>query len=145
MTLLVKDANTTTQSLSTGLDSSGSLVPVHAPAAIVAGIATPVSAAAPLPVINTAASLASDGSGTVAVGGSAQTLFGGVVPINGWLVANNSAAALYVSDVGAATAGAASVPVAPGAVFATPSGYKPAGPVSLYGASTGQAYAARRW
>ena len=39
MSLLVKDANTTTQSLSTGLDSSGNLVPVHAPAAIVAGIA----------------------------------------------------------------------------------------------------------
>ena len=29
MTLLVKDANTTTQSLSTGLDSSGNLVPVR--------------------------------------------------------------------------------------------------------------------
>ena len=35
MTLLVKDANTTVQSLSTGLDSSGALVPVHTPAAII--------------------------------------------------------------------------------------------------------------
>jgi len=27
----------------------------------------------------------------------------------------------------------------------TPSGYKPAGPVSLFGATTGQGFAARRW
>jgi hypothetical protein len=145
VTLLVKDANTTTQSLSTGLDSSGNLVPIHAPASIVGGVATPVGITAPLPVINTAGSAAIDGSGTVSVGGTAQTLFGGVVPADGWLVANNSPAILYVSDVGTATSGGASVPIAPNAVFATPSGYKPAGPVSLYGTTTSQAFAARRW
>ena len=32
-----------------------------------------------------------------------------------------------------------------GGVFATPSGYKPAGAVSLYGATTGQGFAARQW
>jgi hypothetical protein len=145
VTLLVKDANTTTQPLSTGLDSSGNLVPMHAPASIISGIATPVSIAAPLPVINTAGSAAIDGSGTVSSGGTAQALFGGVLPVDGWLVANNSSTALYVSDVGTATSGGASIPIAPGVVFATPSGYKPAGPVSLYGATTGQAFAARRW
>ena len=145
MPLLVKDANTTTQSLSTGFDSSGALVPVHAPAAIVAGIATPISSAAPLPVINTAGSVASDGSGTIAAGGAAQALFGGVVPVNGWLVANNSSVTLYVCDVGTATSGGASIPIQPGSVFATPSGYRPAAAVSLYGSITGQAYAARRW
>jgi hypothetical protein len=141
----VKDANTTTQSLSTGLDSTGNLVPLHTPAAIAGGVATPVSATAPLPVINTAGSTAIDGSGTVSAGGTAQTLFGGVVPVDGWLVANNSSATIYVSDVGAAVSGGASIPIAPGAVFATPSGYKPAGPVSVFGATTGQAFAARRW
>ena len=145
MTLLVKDANTTVQSLSTGLDSSGALVPVHTPAAIIGGIATPVSALSPLPVINAAGSGASDGSGTVTAGGTTQTLFGGIVPANGWLVANNSSATLYVCDVGTATAGGASIPIAPGDIFATPSGYKPAGAVSVYGPTTGQAYAARRW
>jgi hypothetical protein len=145
VTLLVKDANTTTQPLSTGLDSSGNLVPMHTPAAIVGGVATPVSTAAPLPVINTAAAAAVDGSGTVNAGGTAQTLFGGVVPVDGWLVANNSTVTVYVSDVGIATSGGASIPIAPGAVFATPSGYKPSGPVSLYGATTSQAFAARRW
>ena len=145
MTLLVKDANTTTQALSTGLDSVGSLVPLHAPAAIVGGVATPVSMTAPLPVINAAGSAAIDGSGAVSVGGTAQTLFGGIAPVDGWLVANNSSATIYVSDVGTATAGGASIPIVPGAVFATPSGYKPAGPVSVFGAATGQAFAARRW
>ena len=114
MTLLVKDANTTTQPLSTGLDSSGNLVPMHAPASIISGVATPVSVAAPLPVINTAGSAAIDGSGTISSGGTAQTLFGGVVPVDGWLVANNSSTTLYVSDVGTATSGGASIPIAAG-------------------------------
>ena len=78
MTLLVKDANTTVQSLSTEVDGNGNLVPVHAPAATNAqGVSTPVGPQNPLPVINTAGAVASDGSGTVATGGSAQTLFGG--------------------------------------------------------------------
>jgi hypothetical protein len=145
VTLLIKDANTTTQSLSTGFDSSGSLVPLHAPASIISGVATPVTVAAPMPVINTTGSAAIDGSGSVSAGATAQTLFGGVVPVNGWLVANNSSTTLYASDVGSATPGGASIPIAAGVVFATPSGYKPAGPVSLYGATAGQAFAARRW
>jgi hypothetical protein len=145
LTLLVKDANTTTQSISTQADIAGNLVPVHAAAAIAGGVATPVGPTAPLPVINVAGAAAIDGSGTVAVGGMAQTLFAGVVPVNGYLVANNSSAILYVSDVAAANAGGASIPIAAGLLFATPSGYKPAGAVSLYGTATGQAFAARRW
>jgi len=90
--------------------------------------------------------VASDGSGTLATGGSAQTLFGGIVPANGFVVQNNSSAALWISDVGVAAAGGASIQLtANGGVFATPSGYKPAGAVSLYGATTGQLFAARRW
>ena len=145
MALLVKDANTTIQPISTQSDVAGNLVPVHAPASVVGGIATPVGPTAPLPVINTGGAVAVDGSATVAAGGTAQTLFAGVVPIDGYLVANNSSAILYVSDVGAATSGGASIPIAAGAVFVTPSGYKPAGTVSLWGGATGQAFAARRW
>ena len=147
MTLLVKDANTTVQSLSTVADGNGNLVPVHAPASTNAqGVATPVGPQNPLPVVNTAGSAASDGSGTVASGGNAQSLFGGAVPANGFLVQNNSSAALWISDTGAASNGGASIQLAAnGGIFATPSGYKPAGPVSLYGGTTGQAFAARRW
>lgn len=145
MTLLVKDANTTTQPISTQSDVAGNLVPVHAPAAVIGGIATPVGPTAPLPVINTGGTAAIDGSGSVVAGGTAQALFGGLFPANGYLVANNSSTTLYVSDVGTATSGGASIPIAAGAVFMTPSGYKPAGTVSLWGSTTGQAFAARRW
>jgi len=147
MTLLVKDANTTVQSLSTVSDAAGNLVPAHAPASTNAqSVAAPVGPQNPLPVINTAANAASDGSGTIAAGGAAQTVFGGAVPANGFLVQNNSSAALWVCDTGAASAGGASIQIAPnGGLFATPSGYKPAGAVSVFGATTGQAFAARRW
>jgi hypothetical protein len=145
LTLLVKDANTTTQSISTQVDISGNLVPVHAQAAISGGVATPVGPTAPLPVINAAGAAAIDGSGTVVTGGAAQTLFAGVVPVNGYLVANNSSSILYVSDVGPANVGGASIPIMSGTIFTVPSGYKPAGAVSLYGGTTGQAFAARRW
>jgi len=147
MTLLVKDANTTVQSLATEVDGNGNLVPVHAPATTNAqGVSSPVGPQNPLPVVNTAGAVASDGSGTLAAGGSAQTLFGGIVPANGFLVQNNSSATLWISDVGAAANGGASIQVAAnGGIFATPSGYKPAGAVSLFGATTGQAFAARSW
>ena len=145
MTLLVKDANAATQSISTQADLAGNLVPVHTPAAVVGGIAMPVGPTAPMPVINAAAAAAIDGSGSIVTGGMPQTLFAGVVPVNGYLIANNSTASLYVCDVGTANAGGASVPIAPGAVFTTPSGYRPAGVVSLYGSTSGQAFAARRW
>ena len=147
MTLLVKDANSTVQSLATEVDGNGSLVPVHAPATTNAqGVSTSVGPQNPLPVINVAGVVASDGSGTLATGGSAQTLFGGIVPANGFLVQNNSSAVLWISDVGVASAGGASMQLAAnGGVFATPTGYKPAGAVSLYGATTGQGFAARRW
>lgn len=145
MTLLVKDANTQVQSLSTESDAAGNLVPMHVAASDVAGTATPVSAATPLPVVNAAGAAAADGSGTIAAGGTAQTLFGGVTPANGWLVCNNSTEAVYVSDVGAASAGGSAIQIAAGATFATPSGYRPPGAVSIFGATTGQSFAARRW
>ncbi len=147
MTLLVKDANTSVQALSTQTDVSGSLVPVHAPASTNAqGVAAPVGPANPLPVINAAGAAASDGSGTVAAGGSAQALFGGVVPTNGFAVQNNSNTTLWICDVGTASAGGASIQLAAdGGVFVTPCGYRPAGAVSLFGGTTGQAFAARRW
>jgi hypothetical protein len=147
MTLIVKDANTTVQSLSTVVDQSANLVPLHAPGSVNAsGVAAPVGPQNPLPVVPTTVVPAADGSGTVATGGAAQTLFGGQVPVTGFLVQNNSAGALWVCDVGVASAGGASIQIAAnGGLFATVPGYKPAGAVSLYGATTGQAFAARRW
>src|SRR5258708_33929908 len=108
MTFLVKDANTPVQSLAAEVDGNGTLVPVHAPASTNAqGVSTPVGPQNPLPVINTAGVVASDGSATVATGGSAQTLFGGILPVNRLVVQNNSPAAPGISDVGGASAGGA--------------------------------------
>src|SRR6202051_1945544 len=98
MTIFVKAAYTTVQSAATQIDGNGNLVPLHAPAATSAqGVATPVGPQNPLPVINAAGAVASDGSGILATGGSAQALFGGIVPVNGYVVQNNSSAALWIS------------------------------------------------
>jgi hypothetical protein len=145
MTLLVKDANTQVQSLSTQSDAATNLVPVHAPAALVGGIAVPASATTPIPVINAAGAAAVDGSGTITTGGQTQLLFAGVVPTNGFQVGNTSAGMLYVSDAGTASADGSSMPIAAGSVYTTPCGYRPAGAVSIFGATIGQSYAARRW
>src|SRR5260370_15263007 len=127
MTLFVKDANAAVQPLATEVDGNGNLVPVPAPATTNAqGVSTAIGPQNPMPVINSAGAVASDGSGTLATGGSAQTLFGGIVPANGFLVQNNSTAALWISDVGVASAGGASIqPAANGGAFATPPRYKP--------------------
>jgi len=149
MTLLVKDANTAIQPISTQLDAAANLVPVHVPASVPAagGIATPVSTAAPLPVINTAGSVAVDGSGSITTGGTAQTLFSGTIPTNGYMIGNTSTAnhTLYVSDVGTASATGSSMPIASGTIFATPPGYKPPGAVSIFSTTTSDTYSARRW
>ena len=144
----MKDANTAVQALATALDGNGSLVPVHVPAASNAqGVADAGRAAKPAAGRQyrrrrrqaTAAARSRPAA-------RAQMLFGGIVPENGFLVQNNSSAALWISDVGTASAGGASIQIAAnGGIFVTPSGYKPAGAVSLYGATTGQAFAARRW
>jgi hypothetical protein len=79
MTLLVKDANSQPQPIATQSDIAGNLAPVHVPAAVVAGVATPVSAANPLPVQVAEGSVAIDGSTTITLQTSAQTLFASVV------------------------------------------------------------------
>jgi hypothetical protein len=89
-----------------------------------------------------------DGSTTVTAGGTAQTLFGGIVPPNGFAIYNPDATNdVWVSD---STTAAANGPgsirvVANGGGYETPPGYKPAGAVSVLGAMTGQKITARRW
>ena len=88
------------------------------------------------------------GDTTITAGGTAQTLFGGVVPINGYAVYNpDSTNDLWVSDTGtAASNGQGSIRVAAnGGGFETPGSYRPVGVISVIGASTGQKITARRW
>jgi hypothetical protein len=144
MTLLVKDARQAEQPISTQPDAAGNLAPVHVPASVIGGVATPVSTANPLPVEVAAGSPAVVGDGTIVSATVAQTIFGGVTPLNGFSIANNCSSVMTCSDGG--TAGPnIGFPIPVGGIYTTPPGYKPAGPVSLYGGTTSGNFAARRW
>ena len=90
---------------------------------------------------------ASAGDTALAVGGTAQTLFGGATPPNGWKIANpDPAEDLWVSDSGtAAPNGQGSYRIPAGGIVTTEPNERPVGPVSVYGASTGHAITARSW
>jgi hypothetical protein len=145
MTLLVKDANSTPQPIATQSDIAGNIVPVHVPATIIAGVATPVSAANPLPVQVAEGTVAVDGSTTITLQTSAQTLFASVVPAIGYQIGNNTAATIWVRDTGSPAGDHAGMPVAVGGTYTTPINYRPAGPVSIFGGITGSNVEARRW
>lgn len=89
-----------------------------------------------------------DGSTTITAGGTAQNLFSGATPTNGFSVGNPDASEdLWVSDSTTAAAnGTGSIRVpANGGLYETPVGYKPVGAVSVVGATTGHKITARRW
>lgn len=86
-----------------------------------------------------------DGSGTITTGGSAQQLFATVG--HGCYVANpDTTRSLWLSLTGTAAPNAGgSFELPAGAYYETPVGCKPAGAVSIYGATTGQPFTAGRW
>ena len=89
-----------------------------------------------------------DGSTTLTTGGTAQNLFGGVVPTNGFAIYNpDPVNDLWVSDSATAFAnGVGSIRVfANGGGYETPVGCRPLGAVSIVGATAGQKITARRW
>jgi hypothetical protein len=90
---------------------------------------------------------ATDGSTTITAGGAPQNLFGGVIPANGWFVANpDTAEDLWVSDTTtAAPNGVGSIKVLAGTLFTPPIGRETAGAVSVYGLTTGHKITASRW
>jgi len=86
-------------------------------------------------------------SGTITTGGSAQT----ISPFNpsrrGCSVQNVSSGDLWISDIGTAAASQPSIKIAAGAQYqcASPGGLATNGALSLFGATTGQAFAGREW
>ena len=90
-----------------------------------------------------------DGSGTIATGNTAQNLFSGNVPPNGYSVYNPDTADLWIAEGQTAAANAAgSVLVsANGGSYETPRDKKlgPLGTISIIGAGTGQKFTARGW
>ncbi len=89
-----------------------------------------------------------DGSTTITAGGTAQTLFSGTVPANGYLVANpNATDDCWVSDTATAAANAAGSHrvAANGGEYRTPLGYRPVQAVSVVCAATGDKITAIWW
>jgi hypothetical protein len=89
-----------------------------------------------------------DASGSITAGGTAQQLMAAataVAPRTGWWLQNQSSGTLFVvsSDrAGAATAGAPSIEIPAGALYECPNHMVSQGTYSIYGATTGQAWAA---
>lgn len=86
-----------------------------------------------------------DRSGTIASGGVAQVL----APVNsqrrGMWVQNVSSGDLWVNATGTATAGSGSIRIPPNALYECPVIGAPCGEVSIFGATTGQAFTAREF
>ena len=99
------------------------------------------------PLTTTPGKQATAGDTTVAAGGTAQLLFSGATPANGWKLCNpDPAEDLWVSDsVTAAPNGPGSTRVPAGGILTTEPLEKPCGPISVYGATTGHAITARAW
>ena len=106
-----------------------------------------VGAPASNPVPVSIGRTASSGDTPIVVGGTAQALFAGATPANGWKVANPDVAEdLWVSDTTtAAPNGQGSYRIPAGGIVTTEPGEKPGGPVSIYGATTGHIVTARSW
>ena len=89
-----------------------------------------------------------DGSTTISSGGTAQNLFAGVVPKNGYDVSNpNPSEDCWVSDTTTAAANAVgSIRLqANGGWYETPLGKEPIAAVSILCATTGHKITASRW
>lgn len=85
---------------------------------------------------------------TIAAGGTAQDLFSGATPANGFEIVNPPSATetLYFREANTATvAGAASMPIVVGGSYVSPSGYKPTGRISVIATTTSHPVIARRW
>lgn len=86
-----------------------------------------------------------DKSGTIASGGAAQTLIAANEGRQGFCIQNQSTGDLWFSSVGTAAATQPSFWLPAGAYYETPVGAAPGTLISIYGATTSQAFAAREW
>ncbi len=99
-------------------------------------------------IISATGDPASDGSGTITSGGTAQTLFGGATPTNGFGVYNPDLTEdLWISlFTTAAIASSGSIRLAAnGGWYETPPDMKPSNSVSIIAATTGHKFTADRW
>jgi hypothetical protein len=86
-----------------------------------------------------------DISGTITLGGTAQTISTANPGRTGYLIRNNSAVSLWVSDLTTAVQSQPSLEIKAGELWETPLNYKPIGAISIIGSTTSQAFTAREW
>lgn len=86
-----------------------------------------------------------DRSSTITSGGAAQTLMAANPNRNGYSIQNVSSGTLWVRENGTAAASQPSLSLAPGAYFESPLNGVTIDAISIYGATTGQAFYAREW
>lgn len=86
-----------------------------------------------------------DRSGTITLGATAQELMAANSQRRGYWVQNLSAGDLYISSIGTAVATQPSLRIPSGALYEAPSSNVPTDAVSIYGATTSQAFSAREW
>ncbi len=126
------------QGITTGLSSLAALVE-KLPATLGVKAAT-----ASLSVVHAQGALA-DRSGTITAGGTAQQLAAANAARLGLLVQNLSTGDLWLNMLGTATASQPSLLLAAGAYWESPVGFGAVGAVSIFGATTGQAFSAKEW
>lgn len=88
---------------------------------------------------------ATDRSSTITSGGTAQVLMAANANRGGFAFQNLSSSDLYINDVGTAAATGSSLKIPAGALYETPIHWTPTGAISVFGATTSQAFAAREW
>jgi hypothetical protein len=86
-----------------------------------------------------------DGSGTITLGGTAQTLFAANPNRKGFSLDNVSSGDLWFSELDTATTSQPSYKVPSGALYESITGACPTGAISIIGATTSQAFSAREW
>lgn len=86
-----------------------------------------------------------DKSGTVASGGVSQTLAAANASRRGFWIQNQSSDNLWLSSNGAAVATQPSLQIPSGALYEFPSTGIPVTALAIFGATTGQAFAAKEW
>lgn len=87
-----------------------------------------------------------DRSGTVTAGGTAQQLMAANASRNGWSLYNSSTSNLWINDVGGtALVQGSSFMVSPNSLYESPKNGSSVGAISIYGATTGQTFAAREY
>ena len=86
-----------------------------------------------------------DHSGSITTGGAAQTMMAANTSRNGFCIQNTSSADLWVGFVGTAAAGGSSLKLPAGTLYESLPHGVPTGAISIFGATTGQSFAAVEW